>query len=55
MECSENWVNEPLAERVRKLKSNRYLTKEVWEAKTIFNVHTGKWYSYSDIDKLINN
>lgn len=54
-ECNLNHVNEPLAERVRRLKSNPYMTKEIWQAKTIYIIDTDKWYSYADIDQLINN
>jgi hypothetical protein len=53
--CDLSWVNESLVDKVKKMKNNKYMTKEEWEHKNIYIIETDDWYSLADIDKLISN
>lgn len=54
VECTNTLIGESLANQINRLKHNQYMTKEVWEKKIILDTRTGEWYSYADIDKIIN-
>lgn len=47
--------SQSLIARIKRMKANKYITKEIWEAKSVFIIETNQWYSYAEIDRIINN